>query len=213
MSWNHVARWYRALEYAVYGRSLERCRRHFMASITGARRVLIIGDGDGRFLADLAAAAPNALIDALDASSAMTALARRRVERARRPKASVQFQCADIEKAHLRPAAYDLIVTHFFLDCFDERRLASVVQHIANAARPEALWLVSEFREPPQGIWKFAGRFLMAVMYLFFRLTAGLEARRVPHYAPLLESTGFHFEKRHTFWHGFLVSELWKHNA
>ena len=45
-----LARWYRWLEYAAMGRALERRRFEFLPGMAQARRVLILGEGDGRFL-------------------------------------------------------------------------------------------------------------------------------------------------------------------
>ena len=205
MSWDLVARWYRPLEYAVFGRSLERCREHFIPQISEAALVLIVGDGDGRFLARFAAAAPKAIIDAVDISPGMIALARARTNRA-----NVSFHCADATEAHFEQASYDLIATHFFLDCFDERSLATLVQRLAQATAPGSRWVISEFQQPPHGVWKYAGRLLIATMYLFFRLTTRLNARHIPHYGPLLEAAGFQLETRRTFSGGLLAAELWR---
>ena len=72
---------------------------------------------------------------------------------------------ADALTVPLKPSSYDLIVTHFFLDCFDAPGLERLIDRIQEAAEPGALWLISEFREPR---W---ARPLLTVMYLFFRVS------------------------------------------
>ncbi len=48
---DRIARWYRWIEYAGFGRALERRREAFLDDVSDARRVLALGDGDGRALA------------------------------------------------------------------------------------------------------------------------------------------------------------------
>jgi len=73
-----IARWYRWFEYAGFGRALERRREAFLSDVADARRVLTLGDGDGRALEKLLAAAPHARVDYIDVSARMLQLARAR---------------------------------------------------------------------------------------------------------------------------------------
>ena len=45
LNFDRLARPYRWLEYATFGRTLERCRFHFLPALTSARRALVLGDG------------------------------------------------------------------------------------------------------------------------------------------------------------------------
>ena len=76
MNCDRIARWYRWIEYAGFGRTLERRRQAFLSDLADARRVLALGDGDGRALAPLLAAAPYARVDYIDVSARMLELAR-----------------------------------------------------------------------------------------------------------------------------------------
>ena len=53
MNADRIASGYRWLEYAAFGLALEQARFDFLSRAAGARRVLILGEGDGRFLARL----------------------------------------------------------------------------------------------------------------------------------------------------------------
>jgi len=76
-----IARWYRWLEYLGFGGALERRRCAFLAEVSNARRILALGDGDGRFLARLVERMnPETEIDYIDLSRRMLELARRRIE-------------------------------------------------------------------------------------------------------------------------------------
>jgi ubiquinone/menaquinone biosynthesis C-methylase UbiE len=195
---DRIARWYRWFEYAGFGRALEHRREALLNQVADARRVLALGDGDGRALAALLAAAPHALIDYVDASARMLELARARAGSGR-----VSYRCDDALTTPLPTAEYDLIVTHFFLDCFEETDLDLLAGRIARAARPQVRWLISEFRKPG---W------LVRTLYLFFRTTTGLRTQRLVDHHPLLKRHGFRLTRSESAWRGLLASELWVHD-
>ena len=93
-----------------------------MNEITDARRVLVLGEGDGRFLAAFLAANRGAGVDVVDASAGMIALARRRVAGDER----VRWHLADGRRFEPPAAAFDLIVTNFWLDCFPAADLSLI---------------------------------------------------------------------------------------
>jgi ubiquinone/menaquinone biosynthesis C-methylase UbiE len=192
---DRIARWYRWLEYAGFGRALEHRREIFLTDVASARRVLVLGDGDGRALAALLAAAPNAQIDYVDVSAHMLQLACQRAGSVR-----VAYHHGDALTTPLPAAEYDLIVTHFFLDCFEEEDQARLVARVARAAMPQARWLVSEFRKP--GL-------LVDLLYLFFRAATGLKTRRLVDHHPLFQRSGFRLARSESAWRGLLASELW----
>jgi SAM-dependent methyltransferase len=200
-----LARWYRWLEYAGFGRALERRRLAFLPEMTSARRVLILGEGDGRFLAALLRVNPDVTTDVIDSSARMIALARSRIGVS--DGARVRFHCADARTHPLPPAAYDLIVTHFFLDCFEETELVSIIERLAAAATPDAHWAVSDFRQPARGSSAWAAAALLKTMYVFFRWTTGLRTQRLADPRPHLQAHGFRREREEIAHAGLLVSE------
>ena len=213
MNCDPIARLYRWLEYAAFGRALERRRAAFLGEVSGARRVLALGDGDGRALAALVASAPGARIDYVDSSAKMLALARARAgtDRVRYRQADardIDFaefgECGGRRNPAAGDSGYDLIVTHFFLDCFEEADLRAVVQKTARAAAPSARWIVSEFR--PATVY---ARLAIAVMYAFFRRATELKARRLADHHPHFLRQGFRLERVEGRWAGMLASELW----
>ncbi len=205
MNCDKIARVYRWLEYIAFGRALERRRFRFLAEAAGARRTLLLGDGDGRFLARLASLS-NAAIDYVDVSAGMLGLARREVFKSRAGTRRIAYRQADALTLPLAPAEYDLIVTHFFLDCFNECDLECLIARTARAAQPGARWIVSEFRQPR---WATP---LLGALYLFFRVTTGLTTRRLTDHRPLLAKYGFRLKREETSHFGLLASELWVDN-
>ncbi len=154
MNCDPIARAYRWIEYLAFGRTLERTRFRYLSEVASARRALILGDGDGRFLGRFVAVS-QASAECVDSSARMLEL--RPIPRGNRPR-----ELHACRRAYRAPRAgrYDLIVTHFFLDCFDAD-LNRLIDRVTCAAQ-RAMWLISEFREPA---W---ARPLLAAMYLFF---------------------------------------------
>lgn len=198
MNCDPIARGYRWLEYAGFGGALERCRSAFLADVANAKRVLLLGEGDGRFLVKLVEQNRGASFDYVDLSGRMIELAQRRAGDA------VAYQQGDALTIPLPEREYDLIVTHFFLDCFAEPDLACLIQRVARSARPDARWLVSEFRQP--SAW---ARALVGMLYWFFRVTTGLKTARLADHRPLFECSGFRLVQEQPIRNGLLVSELW----
>lgn len=200
---------YEALERLTFGGLLHRCRTAHLARVRACRRALVLGDGDGRFLADLLRANPHVEADSVDISPGMIALARRRVASVPGGAARVRFSVADARTAAHPATGYDLVVTNFFLDCFRPAELAAVVDRAAAACAPGAVWLDGDFRMPPGGWARPAARVALAAMYAFFRLTTRLPAGALTDPAPLLAANGFALVDEASRLRGFLSARLW----
>jgi SAM-dependent methyltransferase len=205
MNCDGIARWYRFLEHLVFGRALERRRLEFMEAVADARSVLILGDGDGRFTAEFVRRNPVAVVESIDMSGRMVELAKRRVT----AHARVQCRVGDARTAELA-GRYDLIVTHFFLDCLADAELAGLAARIAASCQPGARWLVSEFALPSAGLARLAAQALIRVMYFCFRVATGLRVTRLPNYAQALPAHGFRRATQREAAGGLLVSEVWE---
>jgi ubiquinone/menaquinone biosynthesis C-methylase UbiE len=195
-----IARWYRWLEYIGFGRALERRRFAFLPDVADAQRILVLGEGDGRFLAKLVEQNHTALIDYVDLSEQMLELARSRAGTER-----VAYHHADALAIPLPAATYDLIVTHFFLDCLDETDAVSLAEKLAAAVQPNAHWIVSEFRDRGAP-WN---RAIVAVLYFCFRITTGLRTRRLIDHRKIFARQGICLLRDETSVGGLLTSELW----
>jgi ubiquinone/menaquinone biosynthesis C-methylase UbiE len=181
------------MERAAFGHLLERCRSAHLASISDARRVLVLGDGDGRATLELLRAAPLAVLDSFDLSAGMLELARKRVT-ATGFAERVRFHHADVLAASLEPEVYDVITAHFFLDCLSAPQLRTLVERVRGAAKPQATWIISEFQDS-RGV----SGWLIRLMYWFFRMTTGLTVNRVVNYAPELSRAGWRRERAMAF--------------
>jgi len=200
MNCDLIAPHYWWIERLGMGRMLERRRRWFLPELTRARRALVLGDGDGRFLRELLRQNPAVHADYVDLSSRMLELARDKSGGER-----VNYYRADARTLEFPREEYDLIATHFFFDCFDASELDTLIGRISAAAKPGARWVVSEFRVP-----SLAARLAVRALYLFFRITTGLKTSRLTDHRPILETHGFQLESARPSRGGLVVSELWE---
>ena len=191
MSFDLVAPHYRWLEAVAFGNALQRARTCWLDTIARPKRTLIVGEGDGRFLCVLVRAYPKIDIDSIEASEATLQLARARLRRMHPESFSrVHFVRQDILKWSPRES-YDLLVTHFFLDCFPARELQAIIAKLASAAQPGAVWLIADFTIPRKGFARAHARVWLRMMYAFFRATAGIAASELVDPTPRLAGRGF----------------------
>ncbi len=203
MNCDSIAPHYWWIERLGMGRALERRRRWFLPEIENARRALVLGDGDGRFLRALLRRNPVVRADYVDLSRRMLELARRKAGAER-----VDYRQADARTLPFPQGEYDLIATHFFFDCFGPRELGMLIARVADAAQPGAHWIVSEFRTP-----HIPARLLVRALYLFFRITTGLQTRQLADHRPILRSHGFRLKDASQSRGGLVVSELWERGS
>jgi ubiquinone/menaquinone biosynthesis C-methylase UbiE len=210
MNCDSIARAYRWVEYAAFGPLLERARFRWLPELAASKRVLVLGDGDGRFLARFAESYPSAEVHYIDSSAVMLSLARGRARRARLAnQARLNFTHGDALSTTPPGRDYDLVVSHFFMDCFNEKELFQLVDHVGPRLAPKCHWLVSDFREPRGGVLASVFRLYLRLMFAFFRYTSGLETRNLADYSAFLRKLGLVVSKRANYLGGFVFSEIW----
>jgi ubiquinone/menaquinone biosynthesis C-methylase UbiE len=206
-NFDRVARLYRWLEYISFGPWLARCRNAQLAHLTGARHALLLGDGDGRFLARLLAANPTLTADVVDSSHAMLTLLERRL---RRSQVRQRIRLHHADALHWNPTgSYDLIVSHFFLDCFFPGQLEQLFDSVLPHALPGAQWVVSEFAIPHNPFAAYFARGIIRGLYQAFGWTTGLRVRTLPDYAHALLRRGLLPVHDRRYLAGLLSSQLW----
>lgn len=210
MSFDLLAPHYDWMEALSAGPRLQRCRTAWLDSLAGARRILSVGEGHGRFALACAQRFPAAQLTCVDASAAMLARAQARMAREGPPGARVDWIVAPLPGwAPPQGAQYDAIVTDFFLDCFRPDQLASIIPALARGAAPRATWLVADFSLPAAGAARWRARAVHAIMYSFFRVVTRLPARRLTAPDPYLAAQGFRLAGRREFEWGLLRSDCW----
>ncbi|MDE3105898.1 MAG: class I SAM-dependent methyltransferase [Acidobacteriota bacterium] len=204
VSFDPIARPYRWLEYLSLGPALMRCRCHFLPHLRHARRALVLGDGDGRFLSRLLRANPRLTATALDSSVSMLHLLQARC------RFSTRLSLVHTDALGYQPSTdFDLVVTHFFLDCFPQPEVERLIAQVRPALQNGGLWLLSEFRIP-NGPLRPLAQLGIRGLYLAFRLLTGLRTSHLPQYADALQRAGLRCIARHDSLAGLLTTQLWQ---
>lgn len=203
---DRVARAYRTLERLAFGGALERARFAHLPALAGCRDILVVGDGDGRCVARLAAIVPDARIHCVDASAAMLALLRARIAPADR--ARISCEQADIRTMALPVRAYDAVLTMFVLDCLTDEEVARLAARLARALRPGGRWLFVDFSIPAGGWRRLRARAWVALLYTFFRWTTGLTVSSLPASEAIIASAGLTPGSALTFEQGLIRGVL-----
>jgi ubiquinone/menaquinone biosynthesis C-methylase UbiE len=170
--------------------------------------VLILGEGDGRFLARLLGCNRHAHVAVVETSGRMIQLARQRVPKGERWR--VEFHQIDAVADPLPVGPFDLAVSHFFLDILSCRDAEAVIRKVSSLLSPCATWLVSEFQEPPGTFRRLHAGLWLRAMYKFFSLTTGLGASELPSYRMMLESYGLAEIERQERRFGLIRSQVWR---
>jgi hypothetical protein len=208
-NFDRVASPYRWLEYASFGPYLERCRRGQLAHLGGKQHALLLGDGDGRFLARLLKSNPELTADVVDSSGSMLRVLEQRVCRmGGQARQRIRLHHADA-LSWTPTGSYDLVVSHFFLDCFFPYQVEQLFDRLLPHLDRRAYWVVSEFSILREAPGSYLSASLVGLLYRCFGLLTGLPVRELPDHAALLRGRGLGLAREETFLGGLLQSQLW----
>ena len=210
MSFDALAPHYRWMESVLAGKKLQNCRTSFIDAIGAPRNALVVGEGRGRFITALLEQVPGLKITCVDSSRRMLEFARQDLAKRGVNARQVDFIWADVLKWMPEHEQYDLIATHFFLDCFPPDQLRTVVEKLSGAAKASAAWLLSDFQVPRSGIPRWRARAIVQSMYWFFRAATELPARNLSDPDQELSACGFQLESRRVSEWGLLRSDYWR---
>lgn len=205
-NFDRLASLYRWMEWLSFGPWLSRCRRAFLGDMTHARRALVLGDGDGRFSQALLRANTAVLVDAVDASEAMLRALGRRADA---DSGRVRTCVADARRWTPIAQRYDVVATHFFLDCLTTDEVRELAARLRPLLAEDGAWILSDFAVPPGAYGRFVARPLIAFLYFSFAVMTGMRVRCLPDHRRAMEQAEFALRERRTWLGGLLAAEMW----
>jgi ubiquinone/menaquinone biosynthesis C-methylase UbiE len=210
MNFDRIAPFYQLIESVTAGSSVQKCRTALLRHLAAAKSVLLIGEGNGRFLITLLEHFPDKQITVVESSARMLQLLRKRLAKNSIDDKNLTLIEQDIRDWDVPAGAYDAIVTNFFLDCFKPIELQTLIHKISHGIKPNGLWLVADFGRPNQLLRGLRAEIILKLMYGFFRRTARLDARRLTAPDEHLEDAGFHLREREVRDWGLLHADVWE---
>jgi hypothetical protein len=126
------------------------------------------------------------------------------------PQACHRIRLHHADALNWKPTgSYDLIVSHFFLDCFFPQQLEQLFAGVLPHALPGAQWVISEFAIPPNAFARYLARGIIGFLYRAFGLLTGLPVRALPDYATPLLGRGLAPTHDRRYLAGLLCSQIW----
>ncbi|GAB3882085.1 class I SAM-dependent methyltransferase [Spirosoma agri] len=199
-----VAPVYDRIASLVFGRKLQQAQVVFLDAIPANASVLLVGGGTGWLLEQLLIQRKPRRVLYLEASARMVALSSQRMIETE-TLGSVEFR---VSSDITRPIneQFDVVITPFLLDLFPEVKLRdSLIPQLRNALDPTGIWLVTDFIRTDVW-WQKA---LLWSMIQFFRLTAGIETKRLANWQARLIEAGLSCQNRQARVAGMVSTEVW----
>ena len=111
MNFDRIAPFYGPMERWLAGKCLHRCRTAFLGEIPVPRRVLMVGEGHGRFLGAFRERFPEADITVLDGSAKMLEISKARLADHRGVEFvhDVRWRLTGLDRRHGRGGADDRV--------------------------------------------------------------------------------------------------------
>jgi ubiquinone/menaquinone biosynthesis C-methylase UbiE len=196
---NKIAPLYDCLARIVFFGALDRARKHFLDEIKGGQRILILGGGTGRVLDWISKL--DVQIDYVEPSSRMMAKAKKKCA-----GPSISYFEQTFEQFEGKEP-YEMIICNFFLDLFNEINLKSNIQRVKLLMRPNSLLIVTDFQVQKGRIWQII---LSKIMHGFFRITTGLQSKKLKEINQYLLDQKFEVRKEKLFLGGFVYSRIYR---
>ena len=167
-----IAPIYKLLSRIVFGEALIKAQCHFLKLLPSNSSVLILGGGDGRLLSQLD---KSMRVDFVELSEKMMKLARQQSY-----NCEVNFIQGDENSLN---GNYDIVITPFVLDCFEELHLKQVIAKLDKALKVNGLWVCTDFNANDNRVFS---KLLISFMIFFFRVMSNLESNKLLNFFDVL---------------------------
>lgn len=199
----------------LFGGNIKKAQQYFLSLIPAHARILVVGGGTGWILIDVLSLGKKIqYITYVEASATMLDLSKDKLIKYKASHPDRNFPLIEwihgTENNLPQDEVYDVIITNFFLDLFDEVALLKVMKKLSLSFHPEGIWLFSDFNisgKHFEGWWQ---RLLIRCMYLFFKITCYLHTTKLPDFEQVFHQLGF--KKTHTksFFSHMIVTRVYR---
>jgi len=193
---NSIAPYYDRLAAVVFGNSIRKSQTYYFNRIPENAKVLVIGGGTGWWLGQLQKENPQCKIWFIEASSEM-------LSRAQKKFLENTIFIHGTEE-DIPPIQFDVVITHFFLDMFDDEKMKQLIKTISASLSISGIWLIADFVNI-----RFWHRSLLFLMYRFFRMLGVLQLNTLGDWDTIMLNQNFNCEQETHFYGGFIKSAIY----
>ncbi|MCM8533545.1 MAG: class I SAM-dependent methyltransferase [Lentisphaeraceae bacterium] len=136
--------------------------------------ILIIGGGTGKFLKDLVQSKIFKQLTYIDISPKMIELAKSKVSDGK----NINFIIGD--ESTIPNQSFDLIITHYFLDCFDQDKFEEFSKVLLSKLTVGGYWSMVDFHLNSTSA--HSKKLFVSFLYKFFKITCKLNAKELPNF-------------------------------
>lgn len=206
---DRLAPFYDAMLRVTSGNAVHKSQVACLAHVPAGGRVLLLGGGTGRLAKKIVEVLHPKELVCVDISARMAEITQRRLAHCT-GNTSVKFVVEDIRQ--YRPnGKFSLIFTPYLLDVFETNGATTVVSNLAPFLEEQGIWAVADFTHPDhlQRVHRLVQRSVLRLLYTFFRLTCGIEARALPDIQAIMVHNGFRRTWSESRFFGMLTSAIY----
>jgi ubiquinone/menaquinone biosynthesis C-methylase UbiE len=195
-NFDSIAPYYDRIARFVFGKSIVNAQVEHLDQIPPRATLLILGGGTGWILDVIEKCHNDCKIYFIDASSQMISFARDRQ--------CIRNQIIFIhgtEENIPNGISFDVVITNFYLDLFDTCGVKKRVKFISNFCSDKVVWIATDFV-----MAKWWHRFLLWIMYRFFKMTSRIEAHHLPDWKGVFKTENFILTSSKFYSGDFIIS-------
>lgn len=206
-NYDSIAWCYDWLSFIVFGNSIKIAQIQMLPFIGKKNKVLISGGGTGWILEEIAKLHSSGLtITYIDVSEKMI----RRSKNRKVGLNKIEFINKSIEEVVFSTDYYDVILTHFFFDNFSQSSSKNIFEKLHQSLKSGGKWLFSDFQLKERK--KFWQRAMINSMYLFFKITCGIQANKLPDTDIYFYSHNYKLISAKSFYNKLIISKVFEKN-
>lgn len=197
MDYDKIAPYYQSISRRIFGNTLLECQLEVFRALKPYSKLLIIGGGDGTVFKHIER--DDLEITFVEMSGKMMSLARKQTDL---PINWVQNDIFGISFEE----TFDYVYLPFLIDNFTVNQTEDLIRRIRPILNQDGELIITDFVENPRGWHKY----LMQTMYLFFRMVASVQVRKMPPLKSILKAEGFLAVSTQLYFKGFIETTKYK---
>ena len=199
---------------AIFGGNIRKSQQYFLSQIPENARILIIGGGSGWILEEIFSVEKSFhRITYLEASATMLDLSKEKYKNYESLHPGRHFSPIEWVKGTENNIPennfYDVVITNFFLDLFNQTTLLEVMKKLSISLRKEGIWLFSDFNISEKPVDSWWQRIMIRSMYLFFKITCQLDTIKLPDIEQAFQQLAFKKVHSKSFFRNMIVSRVY----